>query len=227
MSRSTRAWAAAGLVSFALVALLAWRSMTRELSVERAEHTPAGDVHVATDGGAPHVPQSEVHVLNPLVPPIPTAVPGSVTVGTGTGSDAGKTVVRWELGFPRGVWSLRFVLGSPNVELRFLDLSRALSADCHALSAFTEHGPAPFPNAVFDADARTATLDDVPLEVVEALTRARELTLIACDTRFTLDDTQQRVLIDFYVQSAGAVLDAVSAGADAGDASRGDGQPAH
>ncbi len=218
MKRAARAWVIAGVVGLVLVAGLAWRFAAEEAPGGHAVSAHGAD---ARDGGGaegtgdPPPPQSEVHVLDPLVRPIPTAVPGAVTVEPGTGPDEGKTIVRWELPFSQGVWSLRFVLGSPDVELRFLDLSRAVSEDCHALAAVTERGPAPFPAATFDAATRTATLADMPLEVVEALTRARELTLVACDARFTLDDTQQRTLIDFYVQAAGAILDAVSADAGA------------
>lgn len=216
MKRAARAWVIAGVVGLVLAAGLAWR-----FASEQAPEGHAAGAHLAQgrDAGASAStgdlppPQSEVHVLNPLVRPIATAVPGAVTVEPGTGSDVGKTVVRWELPFSQGVWSLRFVLGSPEVELRFLDLSRAVSEDCHGLAALTERGPAPFPAATFDVATRTATLADMPLEVVEALTRARELTLVACDARFTLDDTQQRTLIDFYVQAAGVILDAVSADA--------------
>ncbi len=218
MKRAARAWVIAGVVGLALAAGVAWRSVSEE-----AREVQAAGAHLAhaRDGGGSEgtgeapPPRSEVHVLDPLVRPIPTAEPGAVTVEQGTGADAGKTVVGWELPFSRGVWSLRFVLGSPDVELRFLDLSRTVSEDCHALAALTERGPAPFPAATFDEATRTATLADMPLEVVEALTRARELTLVACDARFTLDDTQQRTLIDFYVQAAGAILDAVSADAGA------------
>jgi hypothetical protein len=56
----------------------------------------------------------------------------------------------------------------------------------------------------------------MPLQVVEALSRARELTLVACDAEFPLDDTQQRVLIDFYVQATGLILDAVTVAPDGG-----------
>lgn len=215
MTTRARTWALAAGFAVALAVMALWHFTASDRAEVSGAATGAGDG--ATHGGEPRMPQSEVHVLEPLVPPVPTAVPGTVTVGAGTGQDAGKTIVRWELGFPRGVWSLRFVLGSPDVELRFLDLSRAVSEDCHALSAVTERGPAPFPNAVFDAATGTVTLADMPLEVVEALTRARELTLVACDTRFALDDTQQRVLIDFYVQSAGVILDALSVDAGASD----------
>lgn len=225
MNANARGWAAAGVVSIAVVAALGWYIVDakgradRAAAAARAAHAAAGggtdDVvgDEARQGDAhvePRLPQSEVHVLDPLVRPVPTAVPGTVTVETGD-----PRVVTWELAFPRGVWSLRFVLGSPDVALQFLDLSGTVSADCHGLSAITERGPAPFPNARFDAATHTAQLSDMPLEVVEALTRARELTLVACDTRFTLDDTQQRKLIEFYVQTAGVILDGVSADAGA------------
>ncbi len=172
------------------------------------------------DGGArtdagPRLPESDVHVLEPLVRPTPTAVPGTVAFEPGADGGAARAL-RWELAFPEGVWSLRFLLGSPDVELRFLDVSGAIGPTCHALSARTERGPVPFPAARFDADARTATLADMPLEVVEALSRTRDLTLVACDTAFSLDDAQQRVLIAFYVQATGLILDAVGAEPDAG-----------
>lgn len=217
MKMSARRWWVLGGVVVALAAAV-WIA---DPGPRRAVHEVRGAAR-RDDGGVtaraePRAPQSDVRVQEPTVPPVPTAVPGTVAVERGAGRDLGKTIVRWELGFPRGVWSLRFVLGSPDVELRFLDLSRVVSEDCHALSAITERGSAPFPDATFDAATRTARLDDMPLEVVEALTRARELTLVACDARFPLDDAQQRVLIDFYVQATGVILDALSA--DAGSAS--------
>jgi hypothetical protein len=218
MKTSALAWAAAGTFSVTVVAALVWRIAASQAGAVRDEGAspPPRESAAAAGGSAePRAPRSEVFVLDPLVPPVPTAVPGTVTVEPGTGSEAGRTVVRWELGFPRGVWSLRFVLGSPDVELRFLDLTRTVSEDCHALSAITERGAAPFPDASFEAATRTVTLADMPLEVVEALSRARELALVACDTRFTLDDAQRRVLIDFYVQTTGVILDAVSADAGA------------
>jgi len=224
MRPNARGWAAAGVVSIAVVAAIGWYVVgakgraDRAAAAAREAHAAAGggtddvigDEARESDGGAGRLPQSEVYVLDPLVRRAPTAAPGTVTVGSGE-----PRVVTWELAFPRGVWSLRFVLGSPNVALQFLDLSGTVSADCHALSAITERGPAPFPNARFDAMTHTAQLADMPLEVVEALTRSRELTLVACDTRFTLDDTQQRKLIEFYVQTAGVILDGVSADAGA------------
>jgi hypothetical protein len=217
-TKSARTRVRARLVAGAFVALCA-------LGAAFAWHRHAGEQRA--DGGArdasrgaaadagPRLPESEVHTLDPLVPPRATAVPGKVTLEPALDGGPAR-VLRWELEFPRGVWSLRFELGSPEVELRFLDVSGTISADCHALEARTERGPAPFPEAIFDADAHTATLADMPLEVVEALARARELTLVACDTTFTLDDTQQRVLIDFYVQAAGLILDAVAAPPDGG-----------
>jgi len=199
------------VVLVAGVAAFAWHRHAgdEQRADGREERRTAG-----ADAGA-RPPESEVHTLAPLVPPRPTAVPGTVTLEPA--GDAGTpTALRWELEFPRGVWSLRFVLGSPNVELRFFDVSGAISAECHTLAARTERGPAPFPDARYDADAHTATLADMPLEVVEALSRARELTLVACDATFPLDDTQQRVLIDFYVRATGLILDAVAAAPDGG-----------
>ena len=227
MRANARGWAAAGVLSIAVVSALGWYvfgAKVRAVGRARETHAAAGagtdDVvgDEARDGHGltePQLPQSEVHVLDPLVRPTPTAVPGTVTMESGA-----PRVVTWELAFPRGVWSLRFVLGSPDVALQFLDLSGAVSADCYGLSAITERGPAPFPNARFDAGTHTAKLSDMPLEVVEALTRARELTLVACDTRFVLDDTQQRKLIEFYVQTAGVIHDGVSADAGAADETR-------
>jgi hypothetical protein len=213
-----RARARVGLVAGGVVALcalgaaFAWHRHAGEEEVrEEVRTTPPA---AAADAGT-RLPESEVHTLAPLVPPRPTAVPGTVTLEPAPDGGTAR-VLRWELEFPRGVWSLRFELGSPDVVLRFLDVSGTISAGCHALQARTERGPAPFPAAIFDAEAHTATLGDMPLEVVEALVRSRELTLIACDTTFPLDDTQQRVLIDFYVQAAGLILDAVAAPSDGG-----------
>ena len=193
------------------VAAFAWHRHAGDAPRDEARGgRPAGGA-----GAGARPPESEVHTLAPLVPPRPSAVPGTVT--REPAGDAGTPpALRWELEFPQGVWSLRFVLGSPNVELRFLDVSGAIGAECHTLAARTERGPAPFPDARFDADAHTATLPDMPLQVVEALSRARELTLVACDAEFPLDDTQQRVLIDFYVQATGLILDAVTVAPDGG-----------
>jgi hypothetical protein len=187
---NARAWAAAGVLSIAVLAALIWR-------------------FVATTNPATHEESRTATSARPQIPrevPAISADPGNVSAGAGA-----VRTVRWELAFPQGVWSLDFAVGSPNVALRFLDLSGAVSADCHTLSAVTERGPAPFPVAGFVELTHTAELADMPIEVVEALTRARELTLVACDTRFALDDAQQRVLINFYVQATGAILDALSA----------------
>lgn len=212
----TRIVAAAFVGLCALGVAFAWHRHAGEPHAEREGREPSRAA--AADAGT-RPPESEVHTLEPLVPPRPTAVPGTLTLEAP--SDGGEPrALRWELEFPRGVWSLRFVVGSPNVELRFLDVSGAIGAECHTLGARTERGPAPFPQARFDGDAHTATLADMPLEVVEALSRARELTLTACDTAFTLDDAQQRVLIDFYVQAAGLILDAVAGTPDGGVAER-------
>ena len=213
MKTSPRAWAAAGVLSVAVVAALLWRFVAT--SDAYAGNARSNGGHTSPDARGDRAASAAVGAAIPVV----SADPGHVTVAGGA-----VPTVSWELSFPQGVWSLRFTVGSPNVALRFLDLSGAVSEDCHALSAVTERGPAPFPNASFVEATHTAELADMPIEVVEALTRARELTLVACDTRFQLDDAQQRVLIDFYVQVTGVILDALSV--DAGTAPSVDGGPA-
>jgi hypothetical protein len=221
-ARAARAaWLAGGSLALAaLAALVAWRAGDGA-GPEPAAATPRGEAAPgeAAPGGSARgdaVPAAAATGVTATrraggaarPPPLETTRdPGQV--------DAPEPgLLRWALTFPSGVWTLRFRAGGP-ATLAFEDLSGTVSRDCAELVAVTPRGPAPLPTGRFADAPRGVTLDDVPLEVVQALATAPELALVACERHFVLEAPQRASLRAFYLQAAGLVLDALGGAAAA------------
>jgi hypothetical protein len=183
-----------------LVAALAWRAVGPE--VARPPSSPSGGTAARGEGAGEAASDGTGQRLPPLEK---TRDPGSI-------DEPEPGWVRWSLTFPSGVWSLRFRAGG-TVVLGFEDFSGSISPDCAELVAVTPRGPAPLPAGSFSDAPRRVTLDDVPLEVVQALATAPELALVACERHFVLDGPQRASLRAFYLRAAERVLDALTASA--------------